>query len=187
MSRQELSRGFTADSFRTVLKSQYHASLEMLREAIELCPDDTWYGREHLNAFWQVAYHTLYFTHLYLQESEEAFRPWEQHQSEVQHEDGISGPPDPDSPLPLMPEPYSREQVLEYWRHCDQMVDRAVDALDLNSPTSGFHWYRLSKLEHQIINVRHVQHHAAQLADRLRAAAGIGIDWVAAKSGENAA
>jgi hypothetical protein len=44
---------------------------------------------------------------------------------------------------------------------------------------SGFSWYRMSKLEHQFVNLRHIQHHAAQLADRLRSAAGVGIKWVA--------
>ena len=61
------------------------------------------------------------------------------------------------------------------------MVDDAVAALDLHAPESGFSWYKVSKLEHQIINVRHIQHHTAQLADRLRSAADIGISWVGAR------
>jgi hypothetical protein len=58
------------------------------------------------------------------------------------------------------------------------MVDGRVDKLDLESPQSGFSWYQMSKLEHQFVNLRHIQHHAAQLADRLRSAADIGIKWV---------
>jgi len=50
-----------------VLKSQYHASLTMLRDAIEHCPPEEWLSTDHKNAFWQVAYHALFFTHLYLQ------------------------------------------------------------------------------------------------------------------------
>ena len=57
------------------------------------------------------------------------------------------------------------------------MVDRSVDALNLESPESGFSWYPISKLEHQIVNIRHIQHHTAQLADRLRAAHDVGIRW----------
>ena len=38
--------------------------------------------------------------------------------------------------------------------------------------------YRLSKLEHQINNIRHVQHHAGLLARRLRLARGTDIEWV---------
>ncbi len=61
------------------------------------------------------------------------------------------------------------------------MVDGAVDALDLHNPQCGFPWYKTSKLEHQMVNLRHLQHHAAQLADRLRAALDIGIRWVGAR------
>jgi hypothetical protein len=174
---------------RTILKSQYRAGLAMLREAIEQCPDDLWFDDEPLNAFWQIAYHTLYFTHLYLQPDVDAFRPWTGHQSEVQHEDGIGGPPDPESALPLTPSPYSRSEVLSYLGVCEAMVDDAVDALDLHSEESGFSWYPIPKLEHQLVNLRHLQHHTAQLADRLRTAAGLGVRWAGARrptTGESA-
>ena len=169
------------ETVRPILKSQYHAALAMLREAIERCPEDLWSSKEHTNAFWQIAYHALFFAHLYLQPNEAAFQPWAEHQANVQNPDGLPGPPDPASNLPLIPEPYSRKQVLAYWEFCDAMVDRAVDVLDLNSPESGFSWYKVSKLEHQIVNIRHIQHHLAQLADRLRASAGIGVRWVGAR------
>ena len=58
---------------RSVLKSQYHASLAMLRDAIEHCPTEEWVSTRHKNACWQVAYHTLFFAHLYLQRDEAAF------------------------------------------------------------------------------------------------------------------
>ena len=166
---------------RGVLKSQYHSTLSMLRQTVEQCPEPLWLGKEHINAFWQIAYHTLFFTHLYLQPNEAAFRPWRDHQAGVQHPDGLTGRADPNSNLPLIPEPYSRAQVLAYWSLCDGMVDDAVDAMDLRSRQSGFSWYEVSKLEHQMINIRHIQHGAAQLADRLRSALNIGTQWVGAR------
>ncbi len=150
-----------------MLKSQYHAALSMLRDAIEQCPDAEWLSRDHKNAFWQVAYHVLFFAHLYLQQNETTFVLWSQHHGD---DDGTRG------------EPYSRAQVLEYWSFVDRAVDSAVDLLDLESPESGFSWYTMSKLEHQLVNIRHVQHHSAQLADRLRSAADIGIKWVGSGS-----
>jgi hypothetical protein len=51
----------------------------MLREAVERCPDAEWLRGDHKNAFWQVAYHVLFFTHLYLQQNETAFVLWSQH------------------------------------------------------------------------------------------------------------
>ena len=162
---------------RAALKSQYHAALAMLREAVERCPDDLWYSREPTNAFWQVAFHTLYFVHLYLQEGVASFRPWTGSHGDAQHPDGIPGDVDPASPLPVIPEPYSRDEVLAYCDACDAMVDGAVDALDLERDDSGFDWYPMAKLEHQLVSLRHAQHHAGQLADRLRAAADVGVPW----------
>ncbi len=168
-------------ALRAILKSQYHASLAMIREAIERCPEELWYSEEPTNSFWQVAYHALFFTHLYLQPTEAAFRPWAQHQAAVQHPDGIPGPLDPASDLPLIPSPYSQAQVMDYCGICDEMVDEAVDELDLASDESGFSWYPVPKLEHQIVNLRHLQHHTAQLADRIRSATGNGVRWVGAR------
>jgi hypothetical protein len=172
----------TADAIAAIragLKSQYRAALAMLRETVEEFPEDAWTSEEHVNAPWQLAYHALFFTHLYLLPSPADFRPWAGHQSRVQHEDGIAGEADPASDLPLIPQPYTKEQVLAYLEFCDDSVDGAVDALDLLSPESGFHWYPIPKLEHQLVNLRHLAHHAAQLADRLRNEAGLGTKWLA--------
>lgn len=169
------------DALRTVLKSQYHAALAMLKNAIEKCPHDLWQGSGHTNECWQVAYHVLFFAHMYSQPNEAAFRPWKHHVANVQYQDGIAGPPDPKSTLPLLAEPYPKEQVLEYWAFVDAMIDATLDVTDLGSAESGFWWYPIPKLEHEIVNIRHIQHHTAQLADRVRTAANVGIDWVGAR------
>jgi hypothetical protein len=173
-------------ALRTILKSQYHAALAMLRECIERCPETLWYDDRPTTTFWQHAYHALFFTDFYLQRSSEHLHAWQGHQGDVQHPDGIPGPADPTSVLPLLPKPYSKEEVLAYWTVCDGLVDDAVDALDLMSDESGFHWYPIPKLEHQLVNLRHIQHHTAQLADRLRADQDVGIRWIGARRPDNA-
>ena len=164
-----------------VLKSQYHASLAMLREAIEQCPDELWLDARPKNAFWQVAYHALFFAHLYAGQDEAAFSPWAEHQRDNQFEDAIAGTPDPASALPLLPQPYTKDQVLRYWSAVDGMIDGIVDGLDLRRSDSGFSWYRMSKLEHAILSIRHIQHHAAQLADRVRASRDVGVRWIGSR------
>lgn len=167
------------DELRVVLRSQYHASLAMLRDTIERCSDEVWLATDNSSAFWQIAYHAIFFAHLYLHQDHRSFRPWEQHQSRNQNEDGLAGPPDPNSPLPLIPNPYSREQALTYWKICDDMVDPAINGLDIQNPNCGFPWYKgVSKLEHLFISIRHIQHHTGQLADRLRNASNVGTRWV---------
>jgi hypothetical protein len=172
------------DLLRSTLERQYRAALAMLRDAVERCPEALWDDSTPTNAFWQVAYHTLFFTHLYLQPEEASFRPWPGHQADAQHPDGIAGPDDPASPLPLLPEPYTREQVLAYAAHLESMLHDGVEALDLLAPESGFWWYRITKLEHQLVNLRHLQHHGAQLADRVRNHAGIGVNWVSSRAAD---
>ena len=182
-SREEPMDGISDTAVRTALKGQYHAALAMLREAVELCPDELWLDETPKNAFWRVAYHALFFGHLYLMDTPEDFVPWAGHQAEVQQQDGIEGPPEPDSTLPVSPDPYPKADVLSYWTICDSMVDERVDSMDLSSETSGFYWYPISKLEHQLVNIRHTAHHAAQLADRVRAARDVGVKWVGSGRG----
>src|SRR5689334_16897753 len=120
-----------SDEIRKIIKSQYHASLAMLRDTIEHCPEDLWMSSASPNAFWQIAYHAVFFAHLYLLPNPTAFRPWAEHQSDTQNEDGLPGPPDPKSLLPLIPRPYTRSQVLRYVDITDAMVDEAVNSLDI--------------------------------------------------------
>ena len=175
-SSQTTDTTIPAAAFTGPLKNQYHMALATLREAIELCPDELWLDTRPQNAFWQVAYHALFFAHFYLCKDAASFQPWAEHQRDNQNEDGLPGDPDPKSSLPLIPRPYSKDQALRYWAIVDGMVDSAVDVMDLSRSESGFH-YRMSKLEHQLVNLRHTQHHAAQLADRLRDAVGVGVKW----------
>lgn len=161
---------------RTALKGQYHASLRPLHTAIARCPDDLWISRAggHANPYWHIAYHVLFYTHLYLQPDEASFRPWALHRDEYNFLGTLPWPP---HRPPKIGQPYTKAAMLEYHPLVEAMVDPAVDKLDLASPQCGFWWYKIGKLEHQINNIRHIQHHAAQLADRLRAACGIGIEW----------
>jgi len=66
-------------SVQECLKSQYHASLAMLRGAIDACPQELWTDASYVNQFWQVAYHTVFYADFYLEPSEATFVPWEHH------------------------------------------------------------------------------------------------------------
>ncbi len=136
------------------------------------------------NPYWRIVYHTLYYTHLFLQPSDTRFQPWDLHQTYIQHMDDVPGPAEnedlfelPDRP-PQTGNPYSKGQMLEYWHLIDKMVDDKMGRLELLSPDSGFRYNPMSKAEHQIRSIRHIQHHTAQLSDRLRVSVGKGINWV---------
>ena len=158
-------------SIQDILKSQYRASLAMLRGAIDACPAELWIDDSYVNQFWQVAYHTLFYTDLYLQPSESTFISWEHHRPKYNR-----FPSGPEVTQALTP--YSIDDVRAYCARCEASVDAAVDRLDLTSPESGFPWYKMSKLEHQVVSLRHIQHHTGQLAERIRQVTGRGVGWV---------
>jgi hypothetical protein len=161
---------------QSALKSQYHAALNTLREVIEKSPDSMWTDTaDGFAPLSRVVYHTLFYTHFYLQPKEEDFTPWARHRDEAQF---MSNLPWENNRPPKSCEPYTRDDLLEYWGVCNDMIDARVDALDLSAPLSGFPWYQMPKLDHQIVNIRHIQHHAAILSYRLRRATGIEVDWV---------
>lgn len=157
---------FDARLVRAALKTQYHAALLTLRHAIEACPESLWNTRRPSAPIWQCAYHALFFTHLYSLPGNSSFKQWDCERP------GLQDLGDPSDDV------MSKSQLLDYWSRCDAAVDGWVDALDLAAPQSGFEWYALPKLDHQIVNIRHIQHHAAALASRLREAVGVEIDWI---------
>lgn len=143
----------------------------MLRETIELCPDDLWTAGEALRPFWRIGYHALFYTHFYLQPDEAAFQPWDKHRPECHV---LEWGPDE---VPKTFAAYTRSEMLEYWQLCDGAIDAGVDRLDLNAPECGFPWYSMPKLEHQLLNLRHLQQHVGQLAERLNLAK-IETEWI---------
>ena len=162
---------------RSALKSQYHGALKTLEEVIEKCPEAMWNDpADGAARFWRVAYHTLFYTHFYLHQDQALFTPWSRQRDKVQY---ISSVPSEAEGPPKACEPYTRDELLEYCNECDGMIDFRVDALDLSAPQCGFSWYKMPTLEHQILNIRHIQHHAGILSNRLLRTAGIEIDWVA--------
>lgn len=157
-------------SIKDSIKSQYRASLEMLRQAVIKCPDSLWDDREYKNVFWHVSYHALCYTHFYLQPSEKDFAPWAKHREGYR---GLGKVPDG--------EPYSREEILEYLDTCREQVEEQVASLDVDAP-SGFWWLPCSKLELQFYNIRHLQQHIGELCERLGAQGDIEVDWILMKS-----
>ena len=155
-----------------IIQSQYLASLEMLKNAIELCPDQVWEDKKPKNRFWHIAYHTLFYTHLYLQEKEADFQPWEKHVEDI---GSLSSSPEA---IEQSKEPFSKEDILSYLKFCQDQVKTILLILDLDSPKSGFYWLPFSKLELQFYNIRHIQLHTGELCERLGKEAAIDVGWV---------
>jgi len=149
-------------SITDVINSQFHAALDMLEQTIQGCPDAVWYDTARKNRTWHIAYHALFYTHLYLQPTQDDFVPWAKHRDEVNR-------------MPTSGDPYSKDELLEYLALCRAEVDRCTAILDLDA-ASGFEWLPFGKLELQFYSLRHLMMHLGEVADRL-GAQGIDVEW----------
>jgi hypothetical protein len=161
--------------WRSGIQRQFHAAIDMLANAMEACPDSLWRGHGR-GAFWYLAFHVLFFLDMYLSpEGESSFRPpapfgLTELQDEV-----------------VLPEPgYGKDQLLAYVEHCraklDGVMERMTDAWAAES--CPFEFRAMSNGELLLYNMRHVQHHTAQLNMLLRQATDSAPRWVS-KGGIN--
>jgi hypothetical protein len=146
--------------------NQFGASLEALQNAIKLCPDQNWDTEKR---FWIQAYHCLFFTDYYLTLDAAAFvppPPFTYSEFEDQMPDHI----------------YSKEELLTYLHYCrgkakDIFLNANIDLQETRwKNTSGSMDYSL--LELLLYNMRHIQHHAAQLNLILRQDIQDAPNWV---------
>jgi hypothetical protein len=158
----------------SALKSQYHAALLMLKQTTEKCPESIWDDPTDATKFWKIAYHALFYTHLYLQTEMSAFVPWEKHQEDIHY---LSALPSTLDRKPKPGKPYTKAEVLEYLDFCWNEVEARLLDLDFEAE-SGFEWLKFGKLELQIYNIRHLMQHVGELSTILYTRANIYIDWV---------
>jgi pimeloyl-ACP methyl ester carboxylesterase len=164
--------GAKAMETHTILRSQYHAALAMLRQAVERCPPALWESREAGEPLWQIAYHALFYTHLYLHDSLESFSAWERHREAY-----LFSETPPETPVDAP----DRALLLAYLDFCARQVDARVPQDDL-AAASGFHWLPWSRLELHLYTIRHLQQHIGELTERLGSRAQVSVAWVGAGS-----
>jgi DinB family len=153
-------------SIKEILWRQFGASIDMLKNAMALCPANFW---DTEKKFWYNAYHCLFFLDYYLTMEPKNFSP----------------PP----PFTLsefedsMPErTYTKEELLTYLELCRQKCRTVIGSL--TEETAKHNWVNSSEtmrynvIEILLYNMRHVQHHTAQLNLLLRQATNNAPEWV---------
>lgn len=150
-----------------VIMSQYRAALEMLRQSVVACPAELWNSPDDTARFWHVAYHALFYTHFYLADTSDTFRPWAKHRQGLHRF----------TPETAAAAPEDKDTVLEYCDFCLAQVTERVPQINLDGP-SGFEWLPFDKLELQIYSIRHIQQHAGELMERLGSQTGAELKWV---------
>lgn len=138
------------------LWNQMGASIDMLEDSILLCPEGEWNTEPK---FWYQAFHVLFFLDYYLSTKPKTFTPPKPF-TESEFED-------------RMPERvYTKSELLEYLQFCrgkcknliENLSEQQLESRWINS--SGSMNYSIHEI--LIYNLRHVQHHVAQLNLHLR-------------------
>ena len=142
------------DFWRAAIRQQFHAAIDMLGNAMEACPDTVWPG-EGRGAFWYKAFHVIFFLDMYLGAVDEAeFRP-----------PAPFGKGELEDEVILPERVYSKDELLGYLDHCRRKLDGLMAGMTDAWAVAPcpFPYRRLSNGELLLYNMRHVQHHAAQL------------------------
>lgn len=171
-----LAGGLEMDSFfRTILWQQFGAAIDMLENALVACPDEVWSDRSRRPEFWYVAYHTLFWLDFNLSDSTKGFSPPAPFTLEEM------------DPAGIIPErPYTKEELQTYLEHGRKKCRARIEALTDEKTRQRwvFGTVDLSVVELLLFNMRHVQHHAAQLNLILRQTIDSAPRWVFKAKGE---
>ena len=154
---------------KTIVWQQFGAAIDMLENAMVACPEDLWGKRIGYSEFWYLSFHTLFFLDLYLSESDKGFMPPQPFTLDELDERG------------LLPERiYTRQELLKYLEHGREKCKRTIAAMteEKANKRCGFSWLDISVAETLLYNMRHVQHHAAQLNLMISRKLGSAPRWV---------
>jgi hypothetical protein len=170
--------------WQTVIARQQAASIQMIRSAVDACPEELWDDRTEGSPFWHLAYHALFYTDFYLSDDEKSFQPTAGFEAKAHFLPGDYGAY---AGVVTTPEKaFAKAQLLDYadqcLRKCEDTFARLTDERALER--CGFWWYKLNVGEFLLNNLRHAQHHAGQLALLLRRRAGIGIEWLGTRDNQ---
>lgn len=174
------------NNLKECLWQQFGASIDMLKNAIILWPEERWYTEKR---FFYMAYHCLVFLDYYLTIPPGALS------SSLPFTITESGAVPPDALDDVIPNRiYSKQELLNYLQSNRDKCHQVIAGLTAEKLEER--WIEedggrnFAVLEILLYNMRHVQHHAAQLNLLLRQGINNAPDWVSqaeeAVSGESA-
>jgi hypothetical protein len=160
---------------KSLLTNQFEAALCTLGLCIDRCPEDSWNAPVVNLKYCQVAFHTLFFVDYYLEQTDQTIRDQDFHRA---HADLFKDYEELEDRRQV--NLYERDDIRLYLEHCRTKAVAVVNSETAESFESpcGFPPKRFSRAELHVYNIRHIQHHAAQLSLRLRLDRGIDIPWV---------
>lgn len=158
-----------------ILTSQYRASLGMLRNALGRVPEKQWNNDAQNNPIWQIAYHVVWATKFYLGSNPESYAPFE---NAIEGAESLGGSQDwenPDNGVTVEGF-HTKKELISFIDEIENNLQQSIEAWPLED-SSGFEWYIYSRLELHINSIRHIQHHTAQIIERLKTVGTTGFPW----------
>ncbi len=150
------------------IKQQFGAAIDSLNAAIQKFPDAAWTTGERWHQPWYVAFHTIFWLDLYLSESSDYEPPPPFTRGEL--EAGV------------FPErPYTKGVLLGWLSQCRQTLATRLASVATDEGAQRrchLHWGDMAAGELLLYNLRHTQHHAAQLNVLTRQAGAEPAPWV---------
>jgi len=144
------------------LRQQYEASFDMLKAAVEQCPDALWRDPDSKPAYWHEAYHALFWCDNFVGKKD---KPFERCPVHVDIDPRLFG-----DPGRLMCKHELLDLLCAARVHVAQRLDEMVDA-DLTEEDGygeGTDVRKFDVVLHRILyGLRHGQHHVGKLAGRL--------------------
>jgi hypothetical protein len=159
---------------KILLAHQFDASLATLNACIQRCPEALWHAPVANNPFCQSVFHVLFFVDYYLESRPESFREQAFHR-EQKHVFADYEQLADREPVAR----YERQWIKLYLQHVRGKAAATIAAETSESLQArcGFPPKTFSRAELYVYNIRHLQHHAAQLSLRLRLDARVDIPW----------
>ena len=155
---------------RTILWQQFGAAIDMLENAVLACPEELWADRSRRPEYWYVVFHTLFFLDFYLSDPAQRFTP------------PAPFTLDELDPAGLLPDRvYTKDELHTYLQHGRRKCRAVIEALTEEKAREHRRFGSIdgSVSELLLYNMRHVQHHAAQLNLVLRQTIDSAPRWVA--------
>jgi hypothetical protein len=162
------------DTFKELIRNQYEAAFCTLNACVDKCPETAWNAAVVNYKFCQVVFHTLFFTDYYLGLSEEPFRQQLFHR---EHARVFRDYEELEDRAPVLL--YEKTWTKVYLEHCRNKARVVVgsETAESLSARAGFARRNFSRAELHVCNIRHIQHHAAQLSLRLRIDSQQEVPW----------
>jgi uncharacterized damage-inducible protein DinB len=163
------------ENFVTILRNQYEAAMSTVNRCLRVCTPENWEQPIANLSFSQTAFHTLFFTDMYLHEAnDESFKQQRFH--ELNQDSFRDYEEMQDKPQEYQ---YDKAFVESYLQHCleKMRIELARASEEWLLEPSPFPWIRSTRSEVHLYNIRHIQHHAAQMILRFRQKGSIDFPW----------